>query len=326
MNELVTIIITAYKVETYFERCITSVINQKYKNIEILLVVGDSDNGCVEIARKAAKIDARIRTIFAAPRGLSDARNRGLKEASGEFVTFIDGDDNVSEDYISSLVEKADEKDVDIVIGGYTRIEDAGETDVFPNGDKGKESGTNTLRKYLVERQEVMTVAWGKLYRRTLFQSNGIEYPISTLHEDSLTTYKLYDHACFVKYVEKPLYYYCIRNDSLSNARSIDREYSIIRCGIETLDYVNANRPECKYEAVNFYLFSIVTYILTTCNLQQNLGIDNKYLSKVSFGDVILNPKVLGKYKIMYLIGRISTSLLIKALRTYKTRGTRVER
>ena len=115
MNEnkpLISVIVPVYKVEQYLERCIRSIISQTYQNLEIILVDDGSPDKCGEICEAFAQNDSRIRVYHKENGGLSDARHFGAERACGEYITFIDSDDNVEEDYIETLYKKLKKYDV----------------------------------------------------------------------------------------------------------------------------------------------------------------------------------------------------------------------
>ena len=116
MNPLITIIIPAYNAESYIERCLTSLVNQSYKNLEILVINDGSTDNSEKIIRKVKKKDSRIVLINQENRGVSSARNKGLNVANGKFVTFVDADDFVEFDYIEVLYNSIKTNNADISI------------------------------------------------------------------------------------------------------------------------------------------------------------------------------------------------------------------
>lgn len=115
MNKLVTIIIPVYKVEKYLDDCLISIVNQTYKNLEIILVDDGSPDSCPSLCEQWAENDARIKVIHKKNGGLSSARNAGLKIATGDFIGFVDSDDWVELDMYAMMVKALEENDVDFV-------------------------------------------------------------------------------------------------------------------------------------------------------------------------------------------------------------------
>ena len=118
-NEKISIIIPVYSVEQYIDRCLSSVISQTYRNIEIIVVIDGSKDGSEEICEKYANNDKRIKIIKQENKGLSAARNNGLEHASGQYVMFVDSDDYVDENFCLTPYQKLIETGSDIVMFDY---------------------------------------------------------------------------------------------------------------------------------------------------------------------------------------------------------------
>ena len=122
MDELISVIVPVYNVEKYLNRCVDSIINQTYKNLEIILVDDGSPDNCGRICDEYAKKDSRIKVIHKENSGVSSARNKGIDIAKGKWISFIDSDDWIEEDYFKLMLSSAKENDADIVLCGYKRI------------------------------------------------------------------------------------------------------------------------------------------------------------------------------------------------------------
>ena len=119
MDEKVSIIVPVYNVEKYLDKCIESIVNQTYRNIEIILVDDGSPDKCPEICNEWAKKDDRIKVIHKENGGLSSARNAALEIAQGDYITFVDSDDWIENDMIQSMLTCAAKNDADIVCCGF---------------------------------------------------------------------------------------------------------------------------------------------------------------------------------------------------------------
>ena len=124
MQKLISIIIPIYDVQCYLRKCIDSVINQTYKNLEIILVDDESPDNCGEICEEYAKKDNRIKVIHKKNGGLSSARNAGLDVCTGEYVSFIDSDDFVEETYIEELCNMIEKNEADISMANRYKVQD----------------------------------------------------------------------------------------------------------------------------------------------------------------------------------------------------------
>lgn len=230
-NPLISIIIPVYKVEQYLEKCVDSVINQNYPHLEIFLVDDGSPDKCGEICESYAKKDSRIKVIHKKNGGLSDARNVAIDVASGEYITFVDSDDYVTDDYVATLYELIKKNDCKISASGFTRFE---QDDILKVGNEViKEyvfSPENAIKEMFYQKK-FDTSAWAKLYHRSLF-SDGLRYPVGLLYEDLATSYKLFLKSDKVAFSTKETYFYLIRSTSIEGApfsqKKIDSTMEII--------------------------------------------------------------------------------------------------
>ena len=218
MQELVSVIIPVYKVENYIDKCMESVLTQSYENLEILLVDDGSPDNCGRICEDYAAKDSRIRVIHKMNGGLSSARNAALDVMTGEWVVCIDSDDYVHRDYIKKLYEAVVRNDADIAICSHYR--EKGDTLSITEKISDEEKSYSNLEalKKLIDDDDIKNYAWGKIYRAELF--DGVRYPDGRNYEDIATTYYLFDKAKKIVKIPEYLYYYIIRDDSISFNRS----------------------------------------------------------------------------------------------------------
>ena len=127
-NPLVTIVVPMYNVEKYIEKCINSLLNQTYQNIEIIIINDGTKDNSLAIAERKAKEDRRIKIISQPNQGLSAARNTGIDNASGDYICFVDSDDFIHTDYVKLLLECILENDVDISVCNFFYIDEQGNT------------------------------------------------------------------------------------------------------------------------------------------------------------------------------------------------------
>lgn len=225
MNDLVSIIVPIYKVEKYLDKSIRSLLNQTYKNIEIILVDDGSPDNCPKICDDFEKKFNNITVIHQKNMGLSGARNSGIKIAKGDFLFFHDSDDSLEPDCISELVKCIKKYNTDISICG--RFYE------FENGEKFCKYTERFDKIYTFEdAMEEMNKffyfdmsAWGKLYKKHLF--NDIEFPVGKLSEDYFIMYKLFEKSKNVSFISKPLYNYLQRQNSISKNKKINEDFLI---------------------------------------------------------------------------------------------------
>ena len=177
LQPLISVIVPCYNVEEYLPKCIESILNQTYRNLEILLVDDGSPDNCGRICDEYAAKDSRIRIIHKKNGGLSDARNAALDVMTGEYVTFIDSDDYVSDDYVEYLYKIIKESGVKLSVSSYQTFVDDSSAEICTNNPLFvKIVHTNDALTGMFYQQIFDTSAWAKMYHRSLF-SDGIRYP-----------------------------------------------------------------------------------------------------------------------------------------------------
>lgn len=221
MTEKITVIVPVYNVEHYLDKCLDSVIKQTYKNIEIIVVNDGSTDNSGEICQEYAQKDNRIVYIEKENGGLSDARNAGLDQMTGSYVTFVDSDDWIEQDYVETLYQKITEYQADIAIGNYYSFDEERSVFLFHIlGDSYYEKAHDNVSIFenLYENQEMRSFAlisaWGKLYKARLFEQ--LRFDIGKLGEDGYLNQKVYLLSEKVIYLNKGLYAYRIRKGSPS--------------------------------------------------------------------------------------------------------------
>ena len=206
-----SIIVPVYKVEQYIHKCVDSILNQTFTDFELILVDDGSPDNCGKICDEYAQKDKRVRVIHKENGGLSDARNAGLEEAVGEYVSFIDSDDWVDLDLYSDVLAYACTNQLDVVC--FDVYEVKGEKIKVQNRyDENKVfSGEDALYKILTD--EIDNSACSKVYKRDLW--NEVKFPVGKCFEDVATTYKVFHKAIKVGYYKRAYYYYVKREGSI---------------------------------------------------------------------------------------------------------------
>lgn len=216
MNYKVSVIVPIYKVEQYLQRCVDSIINQTYKNLEIILVDDGSPDNCGKICNDYAKKDSRIKSIHKANGGLSDARNYGMKYATGDFVLFIDSDDWIKVEMIEVMINKAKEYNADVVQSAfYYAYEDYMLFDdrYYKENQNPIVLNREELIRELVINERVKNFAWGKLYKINLIKD--IPFEKGVLFEDVFWAHKVMHRVNTYVILNNPMCYYLQRRDSI---------------------------------------------------------------------------------------------------------------
>ena len=220
---LISVIIPIYNVQNYLEDCITSVLNQTYPNVEVILVNDGSTDRSSEICEYYSAQDERIIYISQENKGLSGARNRGIEESNGDYVVFIDGDDVMDSQQLTLLYEKLVEYDADIAIGSYHQYSEQDGCFYIHFTDEDyieKLYFRDELIDDLPELEKIdvsFVTAWGKLFKKHLF--NHVKFPLNKLSEDVFVMYKLFLQCEKIIFVKKSLYTYRRHNTSIMGSK-----------------------------------------------------------------------------------------------------------
>lgn len=228
----ISIIIPIYNVELYIERCIASVLRQTYSDLEVILVDDCSPDDSMAIARSVIEAyvgfqgEARYEA-HEENRGLSAARNTGIDHATGDYLYFLDSDDEISPDCIESLVAGLTTTKHDFVIGNY---QTQGTDKTYPQlklADGSVISGKEVLHSYL--RYDWYMMAWNKLVNRAFVVSRSLYFAEGLIHEDELWSFQLAAEAQSFAVVNRPTYSYCIREKSITEGNVTKRLESIVQ-------------------------------------------------------------------------------------------------
>lgn len=216
-----SIIIPVYNVEQFICRCLDSIIPQIDDSDEIILIDDGSTDSSGSICDQYAN-SKNVHVIHKSNGGLSDARNKGIDFASGDYLIFIDSDDYVSEDFIYQIKSVLSTHQHDIINFGYNIVDTNG---IVKSSHRLKSAGSIDSKQALVEvllDRNINNFAWANVYKTSLFKD--IRYPKGVLYEDKYTTYKLFSLASDVYHIASPLYYYVIREGSICNSKNISRK------------------------------------------------------------------------------------------------------
>ena len=238
---LISVIIPVYKVEKYVEKCIQSVINQTYENLQIILVDDGSPDNCGKICDEYAKKDHRIEVIHKSNGGLSDARNKGLEIAKGEYIGFVDSDDYIEADMYEVLYNLLKQYNADVSICNFYTVSQ-GKISI-KNADNGiNEYNRIEILKEILLDKNIQSYAWNKLYKKELFDE--IKYPIGKKYEDIGTTFYLLEKCNKVVVTGKSEYYYINRQDSIVNNVTETTITDYIELIMQRYDYIEENIKE----------------------------------------------------------------------------------
>lgn len=239
-NTKVSVIIPVYNVQQYLSQCVQSIFTQSYQNLEIILVDDGSTDDSGRICDTLAQRDSRIQVIHKTNGGLSDARNAGTAACSGEFVFYLDSDDYLERDAISSLMKIQEENHGEVVVGNYFYT--------YSDHEDIAQPDTGTIQKYtrkeaisLLMQGKLQTFAWGKLIRADIAKRHM--FPVGKLFEDHFWTHFVFQDCETVVYSSKPVVHYRQRGDSISYTFNLQR-LDIIEGWRERIVFLQQEYPD----------------------------------------------------------------------------------
>jgi glycosyltransferase involved in cell wall biosynthesis len=326
-DSCISVIVPIYNVEKFINKCIDSIINQTYRNLEIILVDDGSPDRCGHICDAYAQKDKRIKVIHKENGGLSSARNVGLDIAKGEYVMFVDSDDYIDKYMVDKLLEALKEYDADMSLCGICNVDEEYKP-IYGTNSKRLPikneviSGRKAIERLSVYNGWCYTTAWSKLYSINLFKT--IRFPVGKIHEDEFISHLIYGKCNKVSCIQDALYYYVQRsNGIMGNVHSTN--------SIKELDSVEAYVKRALYlesigmynSAGYFYFDAIMRFAYDSHCLK------NEELSKIDYSrlkeihSILRANRRLGKYcriknRVQIMLICISPQLhyfIIKALK-----------
>ena len=261
----ISVIVPVYKVEPYLDKCISSIVNQTYKNLEIILVDDGSPDNCPAMCDAWAEKDSRIRVMHKTNGGLSDARNAGMAVATGELMAFVDSDDWIVPDMYEYLYQRLTEDNSDIAACGVQMVwEDKTPSRMLTQEGNCVLNQEEAMRA-IIEESWLKQPVWYKLYKTALVRD--ILFPVEKYHEDVFWSYQAVGKAQKVSVSDHIGYYYLQRGGSIMGAG-----YSLKR-----LDAVEAKVQRCTYIQERFPALSplAVKDLWLACIYQGQLAMRN---------------------------------------------------
>lgn len=214
-NSLVSVVVAVHNVEKYLPRCIESILRQSHKELDVILIDDGSSDKSGRICDKYAKKDDRIRVIHQENGGVSKARNVGLENMRGKFVSFVDSDDWVDCRMIERLFSAMAKCKADIVECGFREIHDDYMLVDYPCTGEVEEFSRVEAISECIQWKKIKSVPWNKLYTREVLE--GIRYPVGRLHEDEFVTHRILYNAKRIVLLDLALYNYnCTNGDSIT--------------------------------------------------------------------------------------------------------------
>lgn len=263
----ISVIVPCYNVSSYLQRCVDSIINQTYSNLEIILVDDGSTDETGELCERLADVDCRIRVLHKDNGGLSDARNAGIDVSTGDYLAFVDGDDYLELDAYEAMVAEMQNSEVSLVSAGI----------LGEDIDGNKSSLISETYQYLTREEAYINLlgnkrtigqsSCNKLFRSGLFSK--LRYKKGIINEDMEILPKILDQCNIVVLLNRPVYHYIKRKGSITELEFSLWKYEAIQIADETVTFCR-NRYPALVPHANYYridsLFKIYGEITRSTN------------------------------------------------------------
>lgn len=238
----ISVIVPVYNVESYLSRCVDSILNQTFRDLELILIDDGSLDGSPAICDEYGRKDSRVRVIHQKNGGLSSARNAGLDwcaaHSDSRWITFVDSDDWLSRDALQVLLNGA--KSLDTKISFCALYETHGkEPEISP---AAKLPRLCSPREIYREQTVLMTVACAKLYERSCFQN--VRFPVGKLHEDEFTTFRVIFSQEKLAQIEAPMYNYYVNSSSITRSAWSPRRLDVWEAFEEQIRFFSQRKDQ----------------------------------------------------------------------------------
>lgn len=233
---LISIIVPIFNTELYLRKCIDSILNQTYQNLEIILVNDGSTDNSALICEQYAKKDKRIHFINCKNSGVAIARNIALDYAHGDYIGFVDSDDYIQPDMFETLYSLSKKESADISMVSNYIVEDNHIIEHNFTQQIEIYDSISALKELLVD-QKVQNYTWNKLYKSSIF--NSIRFPVGKFYEDIDIMYHLFESCEKIVYYDIPKYYYVKRRNSIVNYRTYANCKDYFDVSVERYHYIH---------------------------------------------------------------------------------------
>lgn len=239
-GDLISVIVPVYNVEHYLEKCVTSILNQTYTNLEIILVDDGSTDYSGIMCDELEKMDARIKVIHKANGGLSSARNAGIDSATGKYIGFIDSDDYIDVKMFELLYSAIKNNSADISVCNYSWVNENGRVFNTTTLNNAIYSSDEVLCSYFLDNLSSWVIACNKLYLTSLFKE--IRYPEGKINEDSFVIHHILNNCKKITSIPESLYFYFQRSGSITKSKFKVSRFDVVDSHFDrTWFYISSN-------------------------------------------------------------------------------------
>lgn len=322
---LVSIIVPVYNVEKYLSKCLDSLVNQTFSDLEIIVVNDGSTDNCKDIIEKYEKKYSNIiKVLNQSNQGLSDARNNGLKLATADYIMYVDSDDYINLDMVEKMYNKITKDNADVVICGNNVVDE--DYNILSSSYPDKNNYTDIIEQTIFGNM----CAWNKIYKKSLICNNHLKFRSRVWYEDIDFSYKLLICSKKITFLKENLYNYLLRKDSIMNNKKANRNLELLLSFNEIIDYSKQNSvyekfyPAIEYLCINHIYIAAVTRIINSQiepNNKKKLIKEFILYVKNNFPNFKYNKylkKISKNKKIIYILINLKQYWLVKLIFSIK--------
>ena len=258
MGEKISVIVPVYNVEAYLERCVESILQQTYAHFELILINDGSTDSSGQICDRLASQYENIKAHHIENAGVSNARNMGIQLATSSWVTFIDSDDFVTQDYLATLASAVEGENIGFVIAPLHHIKNGIVTDLPPHSGKTELWSTEETMKELLMTTRTSFFPVAKLFKRNLLADEKFNTNYHLAEDALFLTELLLKTRCSSVFIDKPVYYYDHREGSATTSVN-QHVFDTIEVYQQIIAQVSQAFPNLKYELINRECWSYIT-------------------------------------------------------------------
>ncbi len=314
---MISVIVPVYNVEKYLHKCVDSIINQTYKDLEIILVDDGSPDNCPKICDEYAQKDNRIKVIHKENGGLSSARNAGLQVAIGDYIAFVDSDDYIDEHMYEKLLDALKSSNADFCMCGDRTVDENGE-EITRNNFSAKMYFIDEIIENFV--LPLKTAAWNKLYKREYIGENV--FPEGRVHgEDLVFQLSLLISETTMCVIPDVCYNYVKRSSSITTSKFSNKSFDEVWCKDKAYSIIQDKFPMFQQQA-NIWRFrarmNLIRKLCKTSEIQKYNSVYNEYRKWLKGNYYVVRSSLKKKERLEFLLLKTSKVLYRIALKILK--------
>lgn len=317
----ITVIVPMYNTEEYIERCIRSIMEQTYKNLEIIIVNDGSTDKSLDICKKLQKDDNRIVIVNQKNKGVGEARNRGIDVATGDFISFVDSDDTMDKNFYKELIATQLVTGADIVVANVNCIDDNNQFFPYGNNNLLKNYNKEEFIKLLLN-FKIGNAVWGKLFKQECIRN--LKFKDIKINEDFIFFWDVVKKSTNFSINFNARYnYYINTNGSLTKKEFTKENMSMIEHIDNVLKDVNSSYPDLRNDAINYYNACLLHNLILYYDYLCSDDVEELYFEEIN--DMILRSKELKNINNYFLVPErdVNVDILLNTIKEKIKRGVR---